>query len=536
MTWTDPMRCRPLQTLIATFSIGALLLGTPSRTQAGCGCEKPPPILAAVRPSATYAGALVSLFSDAFDAGASYEVTFTAMNGVAATVSATATVARDLADGVEKPQLQVDLPALPLGPAGITVRASESSAPLLTIPDRDFIVAPSPVALPLQYGEWSYPATSLAVDRDGVAYLSLDLTGMTQPLVFEAEMDGYPLRFSSRDVVFTNTQGFLMQLLVQPQSGEAIPGMFVYPATASTKSDRLHYSRHEFRTYFLDHYERSPHAVDSTGNWHADGSRHVDHDHLVVAIIGAFADGSVPGPGSTPAFTLRMKAFSLFHNGLTADTSIALGPLATTMSYDSTAGLLGVAGLHGDVYTNGQLKMSTGAIVGGDATAASFQLGLGAAIIGARNTLDAPQTFMTAAAPKGLKDLGTVSLTDLLGRRTIVGPGSFRADRITVSNASQLFIDNSAGPVTIYVSDAVKVFAAGSITVADPDPEKFALYVTGSGGASLSLAGSFYGVIYAPGSTITLAGGGLFTGAFLGKSVKVNDASVIRYDEALRGR
>ena len=81
----------------------------------------------------------------------------------------------------------------------------------------------------------------------------------------------------------------------------------------------------------------------------------------------------------------------------------------------------------------------------------------------------------------------------------------------------------------------MKVFAAGSIVVADPDPEKFALYVTGSGGASLSLAGSFYGVIYAPSSTITLAGGGIFTGAFLGKSVAVNDASVIRYDEALLG-
>src|SRR5262249_40638638 len=156
------------------------------------------------------------------------------------------------------------------------------------------------------------------------------LTGMREPLVFEAEMDGYPLRYTARDVVFMNTQGFLMQLLESP-SGQGIPGMFVNPsATPSTSSDTLHYSRHEFRTYFLDHYERTAHSVDATGNWHADGTRHVDHDHLIVAIIGRLNDGTLPKPGATPPFTIRMRAYSLFHHGLTASTSVSLGPLATT--------------------------------------------------------------------------------------------------------------------------------------------------------------------------------------------------------------
>src|SRR5207247_3327840 len=58
--------------------------------------------------------------------------------------------------------------------------------------------------------------------------------------------------------------------------------LFVFPAAnPATDSDALHYSRHEFTTYFLQHMERQPHAVDSTdGNWHLDGSRHVDHNHL----------------------------------------------------------------------------------------------------------------------------------------------------------------------------------------------------------------------------------------------------------------
>jgi hypothetical protein len=534
MERTNPPR--HLRTLLAATTMGALLFGSDVTSHAGCGCDKPAPRPAAVRPDVTYAGTRVSFFSSAFGVGESYLVTFTSMDGTSATTTGTVAAARDLADAVEKPQLQVLLPSLPLGPASIAVRAAEDSEPILTISDRDFTVAPQPIAMPLQYGSWSYPETRLAVDRDGVAYLSLDLTTMTQPLVFEAEMDGYPLRFTARDLVFMNIQGFLMQLLVQPQSGEAIPGMFVYPSSSpNTTSDRMHYSRHEFRTYFLDHVERMDHAVDATGSWHADGTRHVDHDHLVVAIIGRLQDGTTPAPGSTPAFTLRMKAYSLFHNGLTGDSSIALGPLATTTSFDSRTGLPGVAGLKGDVFTNGKLQMSLGAIVGGNAAAASFQVGLGAVITGTRTTVKTPETFMAATAPKGLQDLGDVSLTSLLGRRTIVGPGSFKANRITVSNSSQLFIDNSAGPVTIYVADSVKVSTLGAIVVADPDPEKFALYVTGTGGASFQVAGSFYGVVYAPSSTITLAGGGLFTGAFLGKSVAVNDASVIRYDAALLG-
>jgi hypothetical protein len=312
--------------------------------------------------------------------------------------------------------------------------------------------------------------------------------------------------------------------------------MFVYPATSTTTSDTLHYSRHEFRTYFLDHYERTVHAVDASGSWHADGTRHVDHDHLVVALIGRLADGSLPVPGATPEFTLRVRALSLFHRGLTGSSSVALGPLAVTTSFDSRKGLLGAAGLRGDVYTNGQLKMSTLSVVGGNASAASFSMGLGAVVLGKRSAASTSETYMAATAPKDLVNLGDVSLTTLLGRRTIVGPGSFRADRITVTNGSQLFIDNSAGPVTIYVADAVKVSGAGSIAVADPNPEKFALYLSGTGGASFSVVGNFYGVVYAPSSTVTLAGGGLFTGAFVGKTVNVNDASVIRYDESLLGR
>jgi hypothetical protein len=113
------------------------------------------------------------------------------------------------------------------------------------------------------------------VDRDGVVYVSLDVSGITLPEIFEAQALGYPLRFTNQDVVFDNIQGFLMQRLVSPAGYAAtkgktaplqgnvvaMPGMFVYPEpAASGNSDKLHYSRHEFVTYFLQHEERLPHA------------------------------------------------------------------------------------------------------------------------------------------------------------------------------------------------------------------------------------------------------------------------------------
>src|SRR5438094_984457 len=75
--------------------------------------------------------------------------------------------------------------------------------------------APEPVALPSQYGSWHYPNYQAAVGRDGVAYLALDATAITLPMVFEARAAGYPLRFDADDVVFRNVQGFLMQVLMQ---------------------------------------------------------------------------------------------------------------------------------------------------------------------------------------------------------------------------------------------------------------------------------------------------------------------------------
>jgi hypothetical protein len=143
-----------------------------------------------------------------------------------AAVSGTVATRRDLADGVYKPQLQVTLPSLPLGPARIAVSNTPTSTPVLTIPDTDFTVASIPLAIPDEYGGWSYQNQQAAVDRDGIVYLSLDLSGLTQPLVFDATAVGLPLRFGAEDVVFTNAQGFLTSA-INLTGGGLFTGAFV---------------------------------------------------------------------------------------------------------------------------------------------------------------------------------------------------------------------------------------------------------------------------------------------------------------------
>src|SRR6185295_5438423 len=143
-----------------------------------------------------------------------------------------------------------------------------------------------------------------AVGRNGIVYLALDLTNMQQPMVVTAQALGFPLRFTESDVVFYNRQGFLMQRLATPGKNGVVPvpGMFVVPtANGATDSDELHYSRHEFVTYFLQHQERQPHAVDPTDpNWHLDGSPHVDHNHLIIAITGTLFGVKLPAGATTP--------------------------------------------------------------------------------------------------------------------------------------------------------------------------------------------------------------------------------------------
>ena len=489
--------------------LSVFLLSQPTPVQAGCGCTKAPPAPASVRPHATYPGTEVAIFDASLQVGQVYDVTFTSHAGASVTVQAQALSRRDLADGVYKPQLNMALPDLPLGPAQLQVSAVGQDAILLSVDDSALTVVPQPLVLATEVGETFMPDFQAAVGRDGTVYVSLDLTGTTLPRTFQVQALGYPLLFTNDEVVVYNVQGFVMQLLE-----EGMPGLYTISAANAGDSNVLQYSRHEFNTYFLQHDERLPHAVDASDTaWHADGTPHINHDHLVVAIAGMLSNGSLPLPGATPAFTLHLETFSFFHHGLFGDASIEMTGNTVVDGYNSNA----APGLHqGDILSNGVISISDTAVVTGDVLIS-----------------DAPTAFIPVDMPSGLEDLGAIQLSD--GTITI-GMGSYQASALQISHKGTLSIDNSAGPVTLYLTGPVQVSGKGKIVVADPDPEKFALYVASSEDVRLSGFGNFYGVVYAPESLVKVSGNGQFFGSFVGGSIEASGSAALHYDTALRGQ
>jgi hypothetical protein len=506
-----------------------LLLGGSTTAHAGCGCDKPPPPPSQLLPHVAFAGTPVRFLNPAFVVGRSYDVTFTSGTSAAsATVQGQVVARRDLADTVVKPQLVVPLPTLPLGPAGISIADSATGVVVAQIDDAQFTVAPTPISLPAAYGTGTYPGFQAAVGRDGVAYIGLDLTGMEMPMVFEAQAKGYPLRFGGDDVVFYNVQGFLMQRI--EVNTQPVPGMFAFPAPAgSLDSDILHYSRHEFVTYFLQHAEHLPHSVDPTDpNWHLDGSRHVDHDHLILAIMG-LVNGATPKPGATQPFDLALTTSSLFHEGLVGTKAVKVTNTAVVDSYQPGAFGFGDSG---DVFSGGSATVSSGAEVNGSVTGASLNVASNAVVSGGTFVLLSSPSFMAIKMPPGIANLGDIKLQGQAMR--LYGPASFAVSSISLQNNSLLTVDNTAGPVTLYVTGVVSVDNSSSIVALNPNPEEFAIYV--SGGKAVTITGrtatAFYGVLYAPDSPVTIANGSEFYGAFVGGNV--TGSGTIHYDSSLR--
>ncbi len=249
---------------------------------------------------------------------------------------------------------------------------------------------------------------------------------------------------------------------------------------------------------------------------------------MILAIRGT-VNGAAPAPGSTPAFTLLTSTYSLFYQGLVGASSISMSGTTATDSFDRVTRQFGS---DGDVLTNGKLSMSNTATVNGDATAASFNLSGSSKVTGKMLKGGAPASFMAIKVPTMLPSLGTIDLKN--SSMTIYGPGSFQVSSVAVNSGGVLFVDNSKGPVTLYVSGVFKVTGGGIVKVADPNPEHFAVYLDGKDQVTLTGGGStFYGVVYAPNAPVSITGSGEFLGAFVGGSMTVTGSGRVHYDSRL---
>lgn len=222
---------------------------------------------------------------------------------------------RDLADGVYKPQIVVEPPSLPPGPT--RVRVGRDGEWALRVPGRDFTMLQRPLILPEADAVTIAHCYRAAVGEDGTLYIPVDISAIADRVLFSGIGWGYPLLFDGNDIVIYNTQGILMQLLGPEQAN-----IFAIADPGAPHSFELIYDRHEFETYRAEHAHEGGYGLDpSDPEWHSDGTRHIDHDRLVIAIQGSVESEGAPSPGVTPPFTMDIA--TILPEG-------SSGPLATT--------------------------------------------------------------------------------------------------------------------------------------------------------------------------------------------------------------
>lgn len=287
-----------IRNIIALAAIAALTSLSAVPVEAGCGCNKPPPPLASIRPAFGSPGDMVTLFADGIVPGLTYQVTFTSGTS-SVSVPGIATLRRDFADAVAKPQVSVPVPALPLGPTSVTVSAGLT--PILALPATAFTALPPSMALTEENGETVFYCYHAAVGADGTTYIPLNVAAISQHMVFKGFGQAYPISFSPSDITIYNTQGVLMQLLTPENAA-------IYAVNDDKGTDNsfsLLYDRHEFETYKSEHVHKGNLLLDPDDPaWHLDGTRHIDHDNLVIAIHAKLRTGNYPAGGMTKSFNL----------------------------------------------------------------------------------------------------------------------------------------------------------------------------------------------------------------------------------------
>ena len=266
------MKRKLLVLVSALFCLG--LLVNLNRALAGCGCDTPVPPPGKVIPFVAYTGVPIRLYSDLFKAGSSYMVWF----GTAGTQVSAAL------DRQGKKRIKLLLPGgLPLGPNSIRVTAKDGSV-VLSVLSSEFTVASAPLTLPGK-GIFGYPNQTLAVGADGTLYIPLNIPGVSDPLAIKGWMKSHPMNITVFRVL--NVQGHDLELF----------GLRPIQHTAATTSDIVEYDRHSFVVYYQEHADGQLRAVDTTDtDYHANGSNHVDHDRMILA-IGGTVSGKALVPG-----------------------------------------------------------------------------------------------------------------------------------------------------------------------------------------------------------------------------------------------
>lgn len=289
-------RSHPLLLALAAL---ALLSSTPDAARAGCGCDHPPPDWSLVMPPFGSVGREIQIFPTVgeFVPGAVYRVTFEQQSP---SRERDVTVVAQSAS-----HLRAQVPNI-LSPGPVEIRVLGSGYNQTYGPEL-FTVLPKARIIPPGTGSYMARDFKAAVSADGVLYVPVSVAGVRDATQFAFGLRGLSLAFGQDDLSIYNADGVDLSLFTLQVSDptqyrwgeyygwevEQDTGLYgvVYDEEVEEPEDLLGlsnvatYWRHEFHTYANAHAPGGSHEVDGSG-LHPDGSAHVDHHRLVLAISG----------------------------------------------------------------------------------------------------------------------------------------------------------------------------------------------------------------------------------------------------------
>lgn len=269
---------------------------------------------------------------------------------------------------------------------------------------------------------------------------------------------------------------------------------------------------------------------------------------------------------------------AFFTSAAGGESSVKVLDTAMTDSYDSTQGSyvgapkvlergFNVVDSEGDVESNGTIDIDPTSIVYGDAETDSDGILNGSVAVFGTTASTVKRKYLEVVEPGLEKNfLGPVVMfggstvlpsgvwgattVALMGTSTVTltGPSTLVVGSLQVSDTARLLVDDTDGPVLIYVADGFLLSGLGSeVRATSSSPKSLLLYSdldnytgfestrTGDPTRPLRTTGNanLYGVVYAPNGTINVSGTSEVFGSTYGESVVVDGGGSIHFDESL---
>ncbi|MAB79285.1 MAG: hypothetical protein CMJ89_08020 [Planctomycetes bacterium] len=117
--------------------------------------------------------------------------------------------------------------------------------------------------------------------------------------------------------------------------------------------------------------------------------------------------------------------------------------------------------------------------------------------------IDSPFPYVAAPGVLGLRELSVARDSELV----LQGPSILVIDDLELEPGAMMSLDTSGGVISLYVTNSLDLKPGSTVTTSGTDPTKALLFVNqeSSGVANLRANAEFYGIVFAPNTTVHIA-------------------------------